>query len=122
MNQRMPPGHPVILFGWGFFSCFKNIRLKGRFEIVSLVGTLSDEPHLSTHVPGKDGEMAGGHVLALWGSSLPPRSSPTGAGTRGSPGRWMEAQVSHSLSLVLALERLSNSYPVNYVPFLKKVD
>lgn len=96
--------------------------MKGRFEIVLLVDTLSDVPHLHTRLPGRDGEVAGGQVLALWGSLPPPRSSPAGAGTRGLPGRWMETQVSHSLSLVLALERFSNSYPVNYVPFLKKVD
>lgn len=122
----MPPGQPVILFWWFVclfvFSCFKNIHLKGMFKIVSLVGTLSDVLRLRTHLPSKDGEMAGEHVRALWGSLPPPRSSPVGAGTRSSPGRWMEVLVSHSLSLVLALERLSNSYPVNYVPFLKKVD
>lgn len=104
-------------FSWGLFSCF---HLRGGVEITSLVGTLSGVPHLHAHLPGKDSQMARGHALAPWGSLPPPRLSPAGAGTRGSPGRWMEAQVSHSSSLVLALGRLSNSCLVNYVPFLKK--
>jgi len=62
----MPPGQPVVLFGGVVFFLygFKNIDLNGRFEIVSLVGTLSDVLRLHTCLPGKDGEMAGGHVLA----------------------------------------------------------
>lgn len=39
------------------------IELQGRFEIVSLVGTLNEEAHLHICLGDKDGKTVGGHVL-----------------------------------------------------------
>lgn len=39
------------------------IEVKGRHEIVSLVGTLADEGHLHASLSDKDGNVIGGHVM-----------------------------------------------------------
>ncbi|KPP65927.1 hypothetical protein Z043_115620, partial [Scleropages formosus] len=39
------------------------IHLQGRFEIVSLVGTLNKEAHLHICLADKEGKTVGGHVL-----------------------------------------------------------
>lgn len=39
------------------------IEVKGRHEIVSLVGTLADEGHLHASLSDKDGKVVGGHVM-----------------------------------------------------------
>jgi len=39
------------------------IEVKGRHEIVSLVGTLADEGHLHASLSDKDGYVVGGHVM-----------------------------------------------------------
>uniref|UniRef100_H2ZVT7 PPC domain-containing protein n=1 Tax=Latimeria chalumnae TaxID=7897 RepID=H2ZVT7_LATCH len=42
----------------------KIVHLNGRFEIVSLVGTLNKEPHLHICLSDKDGKTVGGHVIS----------------------------------------------------------
>lgn len=39
------------------------LRLSGRFEIVSLVGTLNPEPHLHISLADRHGAVVGGHLL-----------------------------------------------------------
>lgn len=39
------------------------LRLSGRFEIVSLVGTLNPEPHLHISLADGQGSVVGGHLL-----------------------------------------------------------
>lgn len=39
------------------------LEVKGRHEIVSLVGTLADEGHLHASLSDKDGHVVGGHVM-----------------------------------------------------------
>lgn len=41
----------------------KAIDMEGHYEIVSLVGTLADVPHLHIALSDKDGHVIGGHVL-----------------------------------------------------------
>lgn len=46
-----------------FVNTNQVIQLEGRFEIVSLVGTLNHEAHLHICLADKDGRTIGGHVL-----------------------------------------------------------
>lgn len=39
------------------------LHLSGRFEIVSLVGTLNPEPHLHISLADRQGAVVGGHLL-----------------------------------------------------------
>lgn len=39
------------------------LHLSGRFEIVSLVGTLNPEPHLHISLADSHGAVVGGHLL-----------------------------------------------------------
>lgn len=39
------------------------MEVKGKHEIVSLVGTLADEGHLHASLSDKDGHVVGGHVM-----------------------------------------------------------
>ena len=45
------------------FLFLQIIEVKGRHEIVSLVGTLADEGHLHASLSDKDGNVIGGHVM-----------------------------------------------------------
>lgn len=76
--------------------------------------------HFHVHPPGKDGFR---HILPLRGSwpLQGCRRRVWGLVTRLGDG-WSHCFPTAGQSLVLTLERLSNSDPVNYVPFLKKVD
>lgn len=40
------------------------LHLSGRYEIVSLVGTLNPEPHLHVSLADGSGSVVGGHLLA----------------------------------------------------------
>ncbi|XP_016848982.1 bifunctional protein GlmU [Anolis carolinensis] len=42
----------------------KIVHLNERFEIVSLVGTLNEAPHLHICLSDKDGKTIGGHVVS----------------------------------------------------------
>lgn len=39
------------------------MEVKGKHEIVSLVGTLADEGHLHASLSDKNGHVVGGHVM-----------------------------------------------------------
>lgn len=39
------------------------MEVKGKHEIVSLIGTLADEGHLHASLSDKDGHVVGGHVM-----------------------------------------------------------
>ena len=45
------------------FLFLQIIEVKGRHEIVSLVGTLANEGHLHASLSDKDGNVIGGHVM-----------------------------------------------------------
>lgn len=42
---------------------FQVLDLRGRFEVVSLVGTLNPEAHLHISLSDAEGRTLGGHVL-----------------------------------------------------------
>lgn len=113
MHEYEQTGMSHLGSHYSFLICnvfiFKIIWQNARFAAVAMAGPLG------ATCP------AHGLVLIAVGSLLQPQPA-AGMGTCGLPRRWMQAQLSHSSSLVLALERLSHPSPVNYVPFLKKVD
>lgn len=43
--------------------CFQIKHYSGHFEVVSLVGTISDGGHLHTSLSDEDGNVFGGHVI-----------------------------------------------------------
>jgi len=47
----------------GYVVSVQIIEVKGRHEIVSLVGTLAGEGHLHASLADKDGHVVGGHVM-----------------------------------------------------------
>lgn len=103
--QGPPPGHQLSFWG--------------GLKVFPLVGASTHMFHF-LYPPARRWPQARSVTVGVLATAKVITSSVWGLVTRLGDG-W-EALLSFSWSLVLALERFSNSDPVNYVPFLKKAD